>query len=82
MKLIIDIPETFYKSIKDGMWCGNNIMSNAIETGIPISNGTWLKDSYARKCSVCGYSTCWTDEEGKTIPDNFCPNCGVRMNIE
>lgn len=36
MKLIIDIPEEMYKNIKDGMWCGNNITSNAIENGIPI----------------------------------------------
>ena len=36
MKLIIDIPEEMYKNIKDGMWCGNNITSYAIENGIPL----------------------------------------------
>ena len=43
--------------------------------------GEWLKDSYRRKCSVCGSSTCWTDDEGNDIPDQYCPNCGARMNI-
>ena len=41
--------------------------------------GKWLKYSYARKCSECGSITCWTDDEGRAIPDNYCPNCGAKM---
>ena len=36
MKLIIDIPDKVYENIKGGLWCGDNITSNAIENGTPI----------------------------------------------
>lgn len=41
--------------------------------------GEWLEHVYARKCSVCGSVTCWTDDDGIPIPGNFCPNCGAKM---
>ena len=94
MKLIIDIPETFYKSIKDGMWCGNNIMSNAIETGIPISNGTGYKDAKADfenkqtgkwEFHCQHWSKCSICGYADKFADkwNYCPNCGAKMeNVE
>ena len=30
MRLIIDIPEEMYKTAKDGMWCGNHTIGQAI----------------------------------------------------
>ena len=36
MKVLIDIPDQLYKDIKNGIWCANNIISNAIEIGTPI----------------------------------------------
>ena len=44
MKLIIDIPEEMYKNIKSGLWCGNNIISNAIEIGTPIPDNATVCD--------------------------------------
>ena len=52
MKLIIDIPEEIYKNIKDGMWCGNNITSNAIENGIPIPDNATACDIDAIKAEI------------------------------
>lgn len=50
MKLIIDVPEEMYKNIKSGLWCGNNIISNAIEIGTPIpdnaTNGEVIKSMF------------------------------------
>ena len=47
MKVLIDIPDQLYKDIKNGIWCANNIVSNAIEIGTPIpddaTNGNILK---------------------------------------
>ena len=40
MKVLIDIPDQLYKDIKNGIWCANNIISNAIEIGTPIPNAT------------------------------------------
>ena len=33
MQIVIDIPEEMIRQIKHGMWCGNNIISDAIENG-------------------------------------------------
>ena len=47
MRLIIDIPDKAYENIKGGLWCGDNITSNAIENGTPIpdnaTNGDVIK---------------------------------------
>ena len=39
----------------------------------------WVDDSYCRKCTNCGSSTCWTDDEGLDIPSKYCPECGAKI---
>lgn len=47
MKLLINIPDGMYKSVKDGLWCGNEIVRYAIEHSTPIpdnaTNGDVIK---------------------------------------
>jgi len=39
----------------------------------------WIIDGHHIICEHCGMCMCRTDREGDTIPHNFCPECGVRM---
>lgn len=48
----------------------------------PVRHGYWIKDGHHITCDQCGQSMCDKDREGNTIPQNFCPNCGVRMDGE
>lgn len=47
MKVLIEIPEEMYKTVKDGLWCGNEIVRYAIEHSTPIpdnaTNGDVIK---------------------------------------
>ena len=44
MRLLIDIPDKVYENIKGGLWCGDNITSNAIENGTPIPDNATRYD--------------------------------------
>lgn len=46
----------------------------------PVVHGRWIHDGHHRRCDKCGTYFCNTDREGDTIPDNFCPHCGARMD--
>lgn len=41
--------------------------------------GEWIKDGHHIRCNQCGIHFCIEDREGDTFPQNFCPNCGIRM---
>lgn len=41
--------------------------------------GEWIIDGHHIRCNRCNEYICNTDREGNKIPDNFCPNCGARM---
>ena len=41
--------------------------------------GEWIKDGHHIRCKNCGVCICDKDREDDTYPQNFCPNCGVRM---
>ena len=47
---------------------------------VPVRHGRWMYDGHHRRCDRCGTYFCNTDREGDTIPDNFCPNCGAKMD--
>lgn len=43
----------------------------------------WIRDKFMFvECSCCGYYRDTTDNEGNTIPDNYCPNCGAEMESD
>ena len=91
MKIVIDIDETIYNSIKIGMRNRDeveNIMEQ-IEKGTPLPKGEWHNEdgtldgtcdgwmSIGVKCSVCGVVHC-----GYMRDYNYCPNCGAKMEVE
>lgn len=39
MKIVIDIPKEMFQTVKDGNWCGNHIIGEAIRNGIPLPKG-------------------------------------------
>ena len=41
--------------------------------------GHWIWDYGYATCNQCGYTRDSKDNEGQDIPDNYCPNCGARM---
>jgi len=41
--------------------------------------GKWIRDGHHIRCDQCGMYMCDTDREGDKIPNNFCPNCGIKM---
>lgn len=49
---------------------------------VQVVHGKWIHDGHHRRCNRCGTYFCNTDREGDTIPNNFCPNCGARMDSE
>lgn len=47
--------------------------------GIVERHGKWIIDGHHIRCNRCNEYICNTDREGNEIPDNFCPNCGAKM---
>ena len=41
----------------------------------PVVRGTWEKNGWSIRCSVCGYDMPFATR-------NFCPNCGADMREE
>ena len=52
------------------------------ETEIERKKGKWEHELWFITCSVCGYESADTDDEGDKIATNFCPNCGADMRGE
>ena len=42
---------------------------------VPVRHGKWMVTPVYIKCSECG-------ESFMLIPQNYCPNCGARMDEE
>ena len=62
----------------------NNIPINELEDivervptvdAVPVRHGKWMVTPVYIKCSECG-------ESFMLIPQNYCPNCGARMDEE
>ena len=91
MKLIIDIPEDRYDKnyllVKSGM--GDDV-HRAVANGTPIPDNATLK--YAEQEPKTGKWQYVPEDEGWYIcsecrcgndyADNFCPNCGAKMESE
>ena len=41
--------------------------------------GHWIRDGHHIRCDKCYSAMCYMDREGDVIPQNFCPNCGAKM---
>ena len=67
MQIVIDIPEEIIENVKNGMWFGNNIISNAIENGTVLPKHGRLKDvdEILDKLLYMGYM----DEQKSEIED-------------
>ena len=46
----------------------------------PVVHGRWKYDLWFMTCSNCGCCLATKDDEGQWIPDNYCPNCGAKMD--
>ena len=93
MKIVIDIPDEYYKFIKDlqfyhsGRRSGRTIernVINAIKNGTPYEErpqGEWIIEPHSMimRCSLCG-----NEETAKSVgtinaDKHFCSNCGAKM---
>ena len=46
----------------------------------PVRHGRWVYDHWCEfKCSVCGE---WSKSEPYRGKENYCPNCGAKMDKE
>lgn len=41
--------------------------------------GKWIRDGHHIRCNKCYSAMCYMDREGDVIPQNYCPNCGAKM---
>lgn len=62
-----------------GFECGVERQFNA---DMADKTAEWNYSFQFRTCSKCGCCITDFDDEGTYIPDNYCPNCGARMNEE
>ncbi len=46
---------------------------------VPVVRGEWEVDEFGYKCSACD-EYIPSPEEGETVTDAFCRNCGARMD--
>lgn len=51
----------------------------------PVRHGKWVPDEADKwRCSECGignnYAYKWSVSGGDELQDNYCPNCGARMD--
>ena len=70
--------------IKYGFHAPDMIVTEFVEDELPSvtpkpRTGKWIIDGHHRRCSICENSFCVKDREGDMIADNFCPNCGAKM---
>lgn len=85
MKIIIDIPEEYYKAIKEIPIEQSTADMLIIRNGTEPKTGRWIKYDYDER----GYSDIFKCSECKNIIQyhchtrncdyNFCPNCGADM---
>jgi len=66
----------------DWAWEEMKALQFAIDTIEERKEGHWIRDGHHIRCSECSEYICDKDREGDTIPQNFCPNCGVKMKGE
>ena len=62
---------------------GNDIDNAPTIEAEPVKHGWWVRDGIDKwRCSVCGvgdnYAYAW-DGGGAKLQDNYCPNCGAKM---
>jgi hypothetical protein len=62
------------------MYIWKNLMDLPSADVVQVVHGKWIPDGHHRRCNRCGTYFCHTDREGDTIPNNFCPNCGAKMD--
>ena len=59
-------------------WYADKIKSIPAADVIPVRHGRWIYDHWCEfRCSVCGEFSNSKPYRGK---ENYCPNCGARMN--
>ena len=46
----------------------------------PVVHARWIHDGHHIRCSACNEYMCIQDREGDDIPQNYCPNCGAKMD--
>lgn len=81
MKLIIDIDEKKYNTIRSYPKDWDEWALNAIKNGTPLPTGHWIyTGDYITdgmlKCSQCGF------EHDVLERFLYCPTCGVKMESE
>ncbi len=54
--------------------CLDVLLEQPIVDAVPVVHGRWIKYITCYRCSECGHQV--------TSADNFCPNCGAKMDLE
>ena len=61
---------------EDDMWAMvADVEKLPVIEAVPVRHGRWTVTPTYIKCSECG-------ESFMLYPQNYCPNCGARMDVE
>ena len=81
------LPEDVFLKITDAEWehsdnvCITTPSGKKIELEKKRPHGKWIKQEWGYVCSVCGESNDYAyDNNIHKFIDNFCPNCGAKMD--
>lgn len=87
MKIIIDIPDDVYESVKNGTYCGS--LYEELKKAVEPKQGKWeFVGDNLYMCTVCGYvaNANWLREWAQHTFDyvfpTACPKCGADMRVK
>ena len=84
LQTLKEIQCQMYRGRIDGVgavsWFSDIVNEQPVIDAAPVVHGKWVYDHWCEfKCSVCGEYSNSKPYKGR---ENYCPNCGAKMDLE